>query len=163
MRRDAFLYGFVSIMLLSVQTVFAQTPNPGAAPGAQQLLQTPIGGTRIPRETPAGNLRNPYEGNSAAIAQGRQLFKSMNCNGCHAPQGAGGMGPALSDAEWIYGSEPAQIFLTVVQGRPNGMPSFARALPEDDIWKLVAYVRTLSEIPGRKPPPASQPQETGKP
>ena len=62
----------------------------------------------------------------------------MNCNGCHAPHGAGGMGPPLSDAEWIYGSEPAQIFLTVVQGRPNGMPSFAQALPEDDIWKLVA-------------------------
>ena len=163
MKRAAFTVLYVSAAMLTVSAVSAQTPNPGAAPGVRQLLQTPVGGTRIPRETPPGALRNPHEGNNAAIAQGRQLFQSMHCNGCHAPQGGGGMGPPLSDGEWIYGGEPAQIFLTIVQGRPNGMPSFAQALPEDDIWKLVAYVRTLSELPGTKPPPPTQPRESGKP
>lgn len=134
----------------------AQAPNPAAAPGARQLLHTPVGGTQVPRQS-AGVLRNPYEGNAAAIAQGRRLFQSMNCVGCHASQGGGGIGPPLSDDQWIYGSEPAQIFLTITQGRPNGMPSFAAALPEDEMWKLVAYVRTLS-APGGKPPPA----QTGK-
>ena len=28
------------------------------------------------------------------------------------------------DAEWIYGSHPEQIYSDIVQGRPNGMPSF---------------------------------------
>ena len=53
------------------------------------------------------------------------------------------MGPPLSDTDWVYGSEPGDIFLTIKQGRPNGMPSFQN-LPNDVIWQLVAYVRSLS-------------------
>ena len=28
------------------------------------------------------------------------------------------------DDKWIYGYEPEQIFATISQGRPNGMPAF---------------------------------------
>jgi len=153
----------LSLCILCAIEAIAQTPNPAAAPGAQQLLQSQVGGTRVPQQSQPPALRNPYEGNSAAVAQGRKLFQSMNCNGCHAPQGGGGMGPPLSDDQWIYGSEPAQIFLTIMQGRPNGMPSFSRALPEDEVWKLVAYVRTLSGLPDRKSPAPPPSRETGKP
>lgn len=151
------------IVACAAGSVAAQTPNPGAAPTAAELIYSAVGETRIPRQAQSAPLCNPYEGNSAAIAQGRRLFQSMNCVGCHASQGGGGMGPPLSDTQWIYGSEPQQIFLTIVQGRPNGMPSFARALPQDDVWKLVAYVRTLSAVPGRKPPPVEQSNESGRP
>ncbi|HEY0549255.1 MAG TPA: cytochrome c, partial [Verrucomicrobiae bacterium] len=65
-----------------------------------------------------------------------------NCVGCHA-HGAGGMGPALMDDKWIYGSNPEQIYATIVQGRPNGMPSFAGKIPNQEVWKLTAYVRSL--------------------
>jgi cytochrome c oxidase cbb3-type subunit 3 len=63
---------------------------------------------------------------------------------CHAPGGGGDWGPALSDDKWIYGSAPNNIFLSIVQGRPNGMPSFGGHIPEDQVWQLVAYVRSLS-------------------
>ena len=48
------------------------------------------------------------------------------------------------DARWIYGSDPSQIFSTIVQGRPNGMPSFRNKLNDDQVWKITAYVRSLS-------------------
>jgi cytochrome c oxidase cbb3-type subunit 3 len=48
------------------------------------------------------------------------------------------------DANWIYGSAPDQIYAAISQGRPNGMPSFGRQVPAQQIWQLVAYVQALS-------------------
>src|SRR5690242_18245918 len=64
---------------------------------------------------------NEYEENAYALSEGKRLYESFNCSGCHF-HGGGGIGPPLMDEKWIYGSEPQQIFATVVQGRPNGMP-----------------------------------------
>lgn len=84
-----------------------------------------------------------YEQNAFAVNQGKRLFRWYNCNGCHA-QGGGSIGPPLMDAKWLYGSAPANVFATIVQGRPNGMPSYGGRIPEDQVWQLVAYVRSLS-------------------
>ena len=94
-----------------------------------------------PSANPAVN--NQYEENAYALSQGKELFSKMNCVGCHS-HGGGGMGPALMDAKWIYGSKPEQIFATIIEGRPNGMPSFRGKLPDYQVWQLVAYVRSLS-------------------
>jgi cytochrome c oxidase cbb3-type subunit 3 len=137
--------------------------NPGQLPRAAAMMAVPVGGTHIPLQKPVQRVDAPYQDDPASIAQGRALFHSMNCVGCHASQGGGGIGPPLSDKVWIYGGRPEQIFLTIMQGRPNGMPSFANALPEESIWKLTAYVRTLSRSPGEpvdEPPAATQ---SGKP
>jgi cytochrome c oxidase cbb3-type subunit 3 len=91
---------------------------------------------------------NPYEHNAYALAQGQQLFGWMNCSGCHA-HGGGSMGPPLMDDKWIYGSDPANIYATIVQGRPNGMPSFRGKLTDEQVWELVAYVRSLSTLTRR--------------
>lgn len=114
-------------------------------PGPAQLIGTHVGETEIPHTAEPERLQNPYENDSGAVAQGRMLFDAMNCVGCHAPEGGGGMGPPLSDDAWIYGSEPAQIYLSILQGRPNGMPAFSKGLPPDAIWQLVSYVQSLSE------------------
>ena len=94
------------------------------------------------------SAQGPYGSNAYGMSQGKQLFSQMNCVGCHS-HGGGGMGPALMDQTWIYGSEPSQIFASIQQGRPNGMPSFRDKLTNDQIWQLVAYVRSLSGI-GRR-------------
>src|SRR5438309_135480 len=94
---------------------------------------------------PLVQVNNPYEGNASAIAEGQRLFSWYNCSGCHA-NGGGGMGPPLMDDEWIYGSSPENIYNTIVQGRPNGMPSFAGKIPSPQIWQLVTYVRSLSGL-----------------
>src|ERR1051326_9368547 len=61
-----------------------------------------------PRQ-PDAPVKNEYEENAYAISEGKQLYQSFNCVGCHF-QGGGGIGPALMDEEWTYGRRPDQIF-----------------------------------------------------
>ena len=89
------------------------------------------------------HTQGPYDNNAYAISEGQRLFSWYNCSGCHS-HGGGGMGPPLMDDEWIYGSDPSQIFSTIVEGRPNGMPTFRGKIPNYQVWQLVAYVRALS-------------------
>ena len=95
------------------------------------------------RET--ASVRTYDGGNAYEMNQGKRLFRWYNCSGCHA-QGGGGMGPALMDDQWIYGHEPDQIYETIMNGRPNGMPSFRGRITEDQVWQLVAYVRSMSGL-----------------
>lgn len=92
------------------------------------------------------DVPNPYDSDEQAIAAGERHFAAFNCSGCHAPLGGGGMGPPLSDAEWIYGGSPSQIYLSIVHGRPDGMPAWGAMLPKKTVWELVAYIETLDEI-----------------
>ena len=90
-------------------------------------------------------LQNPYEGNAYAASEGQRLFEQYNCAGCHF-HGGGGIGPPLMDSEWIYGNSPANIYTTIVEGRPNGMPSFGGHIPEQQVWELVTYVRAVGGL-----------------
>jgi cytochrome c oxidase cbb3-type subunit III len=67
----------------------------------------------------------------------------MNCTGCHF-NGGGGMGPALISGHWRYGGRIEQIYESIAQGRPNGMPSWQFVLGPTQIWDLAAYVKSLS-------------------
>ena len=84
-------------------------------------------------------------GNAYHLSQGQRLYAWMNCSGCHS-HGGGGMGPALSDDRWRYGGSMQQIVATIMNGRPNGMPSFRGRIPEAQAWQLVAYVRSMSGL-----------------
>lgn len=92
---------------------------------------------------PPAEVRNPYEGNAWAVGQGKRLYTAFNCVGCHA-HGGGGIGPPLMDDTWIYGSQPIDIYASIVEGRPNGMPAFGGRVTDAEVWQLVAYVQTLS-------------------
>ena len=98
-------------------------------------------------------VKNPYEGNAAAISEGQRLFNWYNCSGCHF-HGGGGIGPPLIKKEWIYGGEPANLFDTIVKGRPNGMPSWAGKIPEYQVWQIVAYVRSMNNQEPKSATPA---------
>ncbi len=54
------------------------------------------------------------------------------------------MGLPLMDEVWIYGGSIENIAASIREGRPNGMPSFRGFLPEEQIWQLAAYVRSIS-------------------
>ena len=114
-------------------------------PDANRINSKQLTSLRAGEEAAPPPVKNEYEENALALSQGKQLFSQMNCVGCHA-HGGGGMGPALMDNKWIYGSEPEQIFSTIVEGRPNGMPSFRGKLPDYEVWQLAAYVRSLSGL-----------------
>jgi cytochrome c oxidase cbb3-type subunit 3 len=90
------------------------------------------------------SISNPYAGNAYAISEGQRLFEWYNCAGCHA-HGGGAIGPPLIKSTWIYGGDPANLMDTIVKGRPNGMPSWGRRIPEYQIWQIVTYIRSLNQ------------------
>ena len=115
-------------------------------PAPARQAQTITLGTLSPGQpSPPGRQTTDYEQSAYNVSEGKRLYIWFNCVGCHA-HGGGGMGPALIDAEWIYGSEPANIFATIVEGRPNGMPSFRGKIPDQQVWQLVSYVRSLGGL-----------------
>jgi cytochrome c oxidase cbb3-type subunit 3 len=133
---------------------FQAPPSPATGIGAEQMgslragpaaAAPAIAAAIAAASAVAANAarKNPFEDNAWSVSQGKRLYRWYNCNGCHA-NGGGDKGPALMDAHWIYGGEPAQIVSTVLEGRPNGMPSFAGRIPEDQVWQIAAYVRSMS-------------------
>jgi cytochrome c oxidase cbb3-type subunit III len=124
---------------------FEPLPHPPAPTAVRQTgvqAGPPVVGSIVPGAPPG---YSPYEKNAYGVSQGKTLYNQFNCAGCHS-QGGGGMGPPLMDAQWIYGSRPENIFETISQGRPNGMPSFGGKIVEDQIWQIVAYVRSMSGL-----------------
>jgi cytochrome c oxidase cbb3-type subunit 3 len=50
------------------------------------------------------------------------------------------------DNKWKYGYAPANIYASIIEGRPNGMPAFRGKINDDQAWKLVAYLQALSGV-----------------
>jgi len=141
-----------------------QRPLPGAPPTASPTDPLRLSGLQPGERKAAATANNPYEDNAYATSQGKRLYKQYNCSGCHGSGGGGAIGPALMDDKWIYGSSPANIYATIVQGRPNGMPSFGGHIPEDQVWQLVAYVRSLSgQLSSTVAPSRSDSLSSGQP
>lgn len=114
---------------------------------AEQLVHVPVsklfpGGVAVNPK-----IDNPVAQDPKAIQRGMEYFTTFNCVGCHAANGAGGMGPSLSNSVFIYGAAPENIYLTILQGRPRGMPAWGAMLPDHIIWDLVSYVKSISNAP----------------
>ncbi len=88
-------------------------------------------------------IQNPADQRAYDINEGKRLFAQYNCSGCHF-NGGGGIGPPLMDDVWIYGDKPENIYATIVEGRPNGMPSFRQKIPDSQLQEIVGYVRSMS-------------------
>jgi len=119
------------------------SPTPATETGPKNVSLTQLypGPTQSP--TPDDPRAKEYEGNAFHISNGQQYFKAYNCIGCHF-NGGGGIGPALMDQKWRYGGKIEEIYDSIDHGRPNGMPSFHDKIPEQQIWEIAAYVRSLS-------------------
>jgi cytochrome c oxidase cbb3-type subunit 3 len=89
-------------------------------------------------------LKNPYEGDKSATSQGGKLFVGYNCVDCHGADGSGAMAPTFQDGRWHFGGSPGEVFESIYEGRPDGMPAWGGRISNDQIWMLAAYVRSLS-------------------
>jgi len=161
MNRLAISSAAIALMLLSAgckreERVF----DPGAA-GSQVADGTALNEVHAGGSAPVPDI-SKYESSAYAVAEGKRLYNAYNCVGCHA-QGGGAIGPALMDSIWIYGSQPQQIYSDIVQGRPNGMPSFGGKIPDYQVWELVAYVRSMSgQLPSDVAPSRSDQMPVAK-
>lgn len=91
------------------------------------------------------SVTNPYAGDPNAINEGERLYGWYNCGGCHGALGGGGMGPPLRDEDWIYGGDAISVFESIMEGRPEGMPTWQGKISHDQGWKIVAYIESLAE------------------
>jgi cytochrome c oxidase cbb3-type subunit 3 len=115
-------------------------PPPETGPRVVEVSDLRPGGEAPPPPDPRDK---EYEGNAFHISNGQRYFEWFNCSGCHF-NGGGGIGPALMDDKWRYGGRIEQIYATIVQGRPNGMPAFRDKIPDTQVWEIAAYVRSMS-------------------
>jgi len=95
----------------------------------------------IGNNTLDAKVANPYANDVAAVKAGHETFVNMNCAACHGYDLKGGMGPDLTDTYWRYGGSPADIYKSIFEGRPQGMPAWGRSIPPEYIWKIVAYIQ----------------------
>jgi cytochrome c oxidase cbb3-type subunit 3 len=115
--------------------------DPPMAESLDSVLVMPYGiGGRPPGVYAA--MGEPYRSNAYQLSQGKRLYEWFNCQGCHA-DGGGASGPALMNGWWRYGSDPVSVFLSIRDGRPNGMPSFRDKLTTEQIWQLTGYIQNL--------------------
>ncbi len=116
---------------------------------AALLLSTQV----VAQSDRAEALLNPFAGQATAVAAGKTLYGAQ-CQSCHA---AGGSAWAftLSTGAYKHGSADGEIFLNIRNGFRNTlMPAYSQ-LTTDQIWQLVAYMRTL-EGPKGTPAAAAQ-------
>jgi cytochrome c oxidase cbb3-type subunit 3 len=136
---------------------FRETP-PSATPGSV----VNVSGGFVPGPAqPEVQVRNAYLTNAYAVSEGQNLYNQMNCVGCHF-HGGGGIGPPLMDEAWIYGHQPENIYQSIEEGRPNGMPAWGARLSSDQIWKITAYVLSMSGRLRKDVAPARQDHMQGK-
>ena len=109
------------------------------------LCSTVVIAAQGPPATPAAAApvsRSPLV-DPAAHDRGRALWAS-HCLDCHGAEGSGAMGPSFQDGRWHFGGGPGEVFESIYQGRPDGMPAWGGRISNDQIWMLTAYVRSLA-------------------
>lgn len=79
-----------------------------------------------------------------ALGQGKAVFL-QNCASCHKPDASGDIGPNLTDKTWLYGNDIKDVFSSVKNGRPNGMPDHASKLTPVQIQQVASFVLSLSK------------------
>lgn len=91
---------------------------------------------------PADFTKSPLTKDPAKIEAGRKLYFS-SCSGCHGPTGEGGRGPNLMTARQVKRFGDDVLFQSIQKGiAGTDMPP--TPLPEEQVWQLAAYVRSLN-------------------
>lgn len=86
----------------------------------------------------------------AALAEGKNIFVA-NCAVCHKEGGEGEIGPNLTDKFWIYGNDIKDVFKTIKNGTPNGMPDHASKLNPIQLQQVSSFVLSLKPKAGKEP------------
>ena len=97
-----------------------------------------------PSDQPAFKKLNPFKDNADAIAIGKKSYIQVGCQGCHGGGGGGGMATSLIDDSWKFGSDDETLFKLIKGQIPEQtMPTVYSALPDEQVWQILAFIRTL--------------------
>jgi mono/diheme cytochrome c family protein len=94
---------------------------------------------------PEKGVIGPYDDNAWAISEGQRLYGWYNCSGCHSRAAA-----ASARRSWTTSGSTAAIPRTSTtrssRAAPTACPPIGGHIPDDQIWKIAAYVRSLSGL-----------------
>ncbi len=98
---------------------------------------------------------NALAGDSVKVEAGSNRFRQL-CTGCHGRGGEGGQGegqgPNLATSWEVRRAKDPELFGFIKNGvKGTAMPAFN--LPEDQIWQLAAFVRSLNAPANSLPVP----------
>jgi cytochrome c-L len=126
-------------------------PSLAAIEFKKALNDAPLDVTLLPGEPATDAVtqfhetgQDVYEGNADALAEGKQLFDD-NCQVCHGKLAEGHMCPSLVDDQYAYPRVTTEIgmFEVIYGGASGAMRSFKGRLTQDQILRVIAYVRSL--------------------
>ena len=140
-----------------IRKVVGARATTAAAPATS--VPTPSPAQTVTSQAATLSLRNPVAPTPASIAAGKRAYDA-HCAACHGPlaQGAvkagmtisiieeqrGRQPPDLTDEQFDHGSSDGDVFTVIKRGLPpTMMPGFGGRIPDEDIWNIVNYLRTL--------------------
>jgi mono/diheme cytochrome c family protein len=157
-------------IVLAGATFAADEPPKDAAPAAQPAAAAvaPAAGGDVGSMKPIdrvlatekGKLKNPYTDNAEAIEEGKKIYLSFSCNGCHGGGGGGGMCPSIINETWVYGSDDDTLYRLIILGSAElqktgykriatetvvgPMPPYRDIITDEvKMWKMLAYIRSV--------------------
>ena len=143
------IYGFYASIVFAA--VYLLRYHVFSGPSQIDELETELADARIAIETYKKTTKNLVDINTvtqlteaADLSAGKTIFES-NCVACHMADGGGGIGPNLTDPNWILGGDIKSIFKTVSEGGRSGkgMIAWKQQLKPLEIAQVSSYVLTF--------------------
>jgi putative heme-binding domain-containing protein len=92
--------------------------------------------------------KEPSAAERAALEEGQALFRGL-CSGCHGGAGRGGKGPDLTRGRFLHGNKDEDLARVIREGVARTlMKKLGDSLKEEQISKLVLFIRSLARAPG---------------
>jgi putative heme-binding domain-containing protein len=89
-----------------------------------------------------GQRSSPIPERPSAVGAGRAIFVA-NCASCHTGDGRNGRAPDLGAARFRGDKSDEELYWVIADGvKGSDMPAWAGRLKEDEIWRLVAFLRS---------------------
>lgn len=133
----------------------------GAYLAGQEVCAT-IGAARAQQQPPpAAGQQPPASGRGGGRGNAAASLFATSCAPCHGTDLAGGRAPTLFSERLLASNDDDSLVAKIRDGVPNtAMVPFKGTLDEQQIWQLVAYVRThaatLKDKPVFVPDPNNQ-------
>ncbi|OBX25612.1 cytochrome c oxidase cbb3-type subunit 3 [Gelidibacter algens] len=122
-------------------------------------LQTTLAQAKVELEEYKKTAKDMVDFNSvivltdaADLSNGKTIYEA-NCVACHMADGGGGIGPNLTDKNWILGGGIKNIFNTISEGGRNGkgMIAWKQTLKPNEMAQVSSYVMTFEGTTPAKP------------
>lgn len=143
------IYGFYASIVFAA--VYLLRYHVFSGPTQIDELETELADARIAIETYKKTTKNLVDINTvtqlteaADLSAGKTIFET-NCVACHMADGGGGIGPNLTDPNWILGGDIKSVFKTVSEGGRSGkgMIAWKQQLKPLEIAQVSSYVLTF--------------------